>query len=277
MGDPTVEPTARPFGLAPLSVLGLDPVELVHTAANTGFDFVGLRVIPVTDAEPDLNVLPGSARLKAVRRAVHQTGLPVFDVEFLALEATTSRETWLPVVEAGALLGARSVTAAGCDPDRSRLSNTVMELAQDCRDHGLHLNLEPISYQPLNSIAAAAALAVDADCWWLPDTLHLNRFGGDTTELVAHAQRVGMLQLCDGPAQPPASRDALVAESRSHRLPPGAGDFNLRATVATLAPDLPLSVEVPDPQRRAALGHAAWAKLLLESMHRVAAPQTEES
>lgn len=261
----------RRYGLAPLSLLGTEPAQVVHTAAEAGFDFAGLRIIPVTDTEPDLNLLPGSARLQQVKNAVAQTGLPVVDVEFLALDGRLGRETWLPLLEAGAELNAASVTAAGCDPDRSRLTETVLELAGDCREHNLELSLEPISYQPLSTVRDAAALAAAADCHWLPDALHLNRSGADARDLAAHRQRVSMLQLCDGPLPGPTSRQTRVQESRVHRQAPGAGAFDLVSMVRAVPTEVLLSAEVPDPLRRAEIGDRRWAAQLLQALRVVAA------
>ena len=37
----------RPIGLAALTVLELSPAEQISVAADAGYDFVGLRLIPV--------------------------------------------------------------------------------------------------------------------------------------------------------------------------------------------------------------------------------------
>ncbi|KAA9395452.1 sugar phosphate isomerase/epimerase [Kocuria coralli] len=259
----------RRFGLAPLSFLGTPPDDVVRIAAGAGFDFVGLRVIPVTAQEPDFSLLPGTRRLRQAQAALADTGLPVADIEFLALDGTVDRGTWLPVLEAGGILGASSLTVAGCDPDRERLADTLMELSGDCREHGIRLSLEPISYQPVHSIPEAAALAAGAQCDWLPDSLHIHRFGGTAAQLAEHAANVPMLQLCDGPAEAPADHEGLVVESRSRRLVPGAGDFDLASLVQALPEDTDLSAEVPDPRRRQHLGDRTWAGLLLDGLKAV--------
>lgn len=260
---------ARRYGLAPLSLLGTEPEQVVRTAADVGFDFTGLRIIPVTNTEPDLNLLPGSARLQQVQQAVADTGLQIVDVEFLALDGHLGRDTWLPLLEAGAQLGAASVTAAGCDPDRARLTDTVLELAQDCRQHNLVLSLEPISYQPLCTISEAAGLAAAANCHWLPDTLHMSRFGATAQELAAHSDRIAMLQMCDGALPGPRTRDARVEESRLQRQVPGSGAFELVSMVRAVPEEVMLSAEVPDPVRRREIGDRQWAAVLLHALRTV--------
>ena len=49
-----------PLGIAHLTLLALSPPELVTTAAEAGFDFVGVRVKAVTDGEHQYPMAPGS-------------------------------------------------------------------------------------------------------------------------------------------------------------------------------------------------------------------------
>ena len=71
-----------------------------------------------------------------------------------------------------------------------------------------------------------------------------------------------LLQLCDGPAERPAGREALVVESRSEREVPGEGEFRLAEVVAALPDGLPVSEETPSDRRVAELGELGWARLL---------------
>ncbi|MEX5258970.1 sugar phosphate isomerase/epimerase family protein [Kocuria sp. CPCC 205263] len=256
---------SRPLGLAPLSLLGAEPAAFVRTAAAAGFDFVGLRVRPVTAAEPDLSLLPGSARLGEVRAALAETGLPVVDIEFLVLDGTVGPETWLPMLETGGELGACTLTVTAADPDRTRLADTLAALTEDGRPFGVVPALEPIFYQSVRSVPEAAALAAGAGCLWLPDSLHLRRFGGTAEELAAHAGSAPMVQLCDAPAERPADQAALVAESRASRLIPGTGGLRLHELVAAVPAMLPLSAEVPSPLR-GTMGDETYAGALLAGL-----------
>lgn len=248
----------RLLGLAPLSLLGTEPAEFVRIAADTGFDFVGLRVKPVTASEPDFNLLPGSARLRQVKAILAGSGLSVVDIEFLALDGTVGPETWLPMLEAGGELCARTLTVTAADPDRARLTATLAALTEDGRQYGVTPTLEPISYQSVRSIPEAAALAAQAGCLWLPDSLHIRRFGGTDAEVAEYIGTAPMLQLCDGPAEHPADREGLIEESRSSRMVPGTGRFGLAKLVEALPADLPLSAEVPslDRERNGNEAHA---------------------
>lgn len=257
----------RPIGLAQLSLLDTAPPDLVRIAGQAGFDFVGVRVRPVTPTERPYDVQPGSPMLKETLARMQDTGVTVRDIEFLLLDGSDQRDDWLKMMEAGQALGASSITVAGGDPDSGRLLDTLRSMTEDGRDFGIIPTLEAISYQPVASIAQSADLACRAGCNIVVDTLHFNRFvgagaGGQWDALRAHAALVPLLQLCDGPVARPASRDALIAESRSEREVPGEGEFGLAEVVAALPDGLPVSAEAPSDRRVAELGELGWARRL---------------
>jgi sugar phosphate isomerase/epimerase len=267
----------RPLGLAQLSLLNTAPPELVAIAADAGFDFIGARVRPVTPTERPYDLQPGSPMLKETLARMADTGVTVRDIEFLLLDGTDQREAWLGMMEAGQALGAASLTVAASDPDTARLADTLARMTEDGRSYGIVPTLEPISYQAVNSIPAAVALARASGCRIVVDALHLNRFGAvpgsaQWQDLEANLDLVPLLQLCDGPAQSPADRAALVAESRSERGVPGEGGFDLAALVDAVGADVPVSVEAPSDSTVARLGELGWARRLREAALAVLAP-----
>lgn len=264
--------TGRLLGVAQLSLLSAPPPQLVQLAADAGFDFVGVRVRPVTAAEVPFDVQPGTPMLAETLSRMADTGVVVRDIEFLLLDGTDQREAWLQMFEAGQALGAESLTVACGDPDLSRARDTLAQMAEDGRPYGISPALEAISYQSVRSIPVADELAVHAGCDLVVDTLHVGRFGATAAELSAAAGRAPMVQLCDAPDQRPATREALVAESRSERLAPGEGGLDLLGVVAALesglaetpraGSQLPVSLEVPHDEEVARRGGAGWLKHL---------------
>src|SRR5699024_9132128 len=109
------------IGISHLSLLYLAPDELVDVAAKAGFDFVGLRVRGATPAEDIPDQSPGSTMSRATIARLQDTGVQVRDIEFLSLDGTAGAEEWRPMLEAGAALGATTLTLAGQDPDLARL------------------------------------------------------------------------------------------------------------------------------------------------------------
>jgi sugar phosphate isomerase/epimerase len=252
----------RQVGLAQLSLVGTAPPDLVVIAAEAGFDFIGARVRPVTATERAYDLQPGSTMLKDTLARMRDTGVTVKDVEFLLLDGSDQREAWLRMMAAGQALGASSLTVAGADADTSRLADTLARMTEDGRGFGIVPALEPISYQPVNSMPAAAELARQAGCKIVVDALHFNRFGGTPEQLAGSLELVPLLQLCDGPAAGPVSRDGLVTESRSERGVPGEGEFDLAALVAAFPAGTPVSVETPSDRRVAQHGELGWARTL---------------
>ena len=228
-----------------------------------GFDFIGLRVRPVTATERPYDLQPGSPMLHETLSRMRDTGVTVRDIEFLLLDGSDQREPWLRMMDAGQALGATSLTVAGADPDTARLADTLARMTEDGRGFGIVPTLEPISYQAVSSIPGRGAARTPGR---LPD-----RGGRACTSTVsaapsnrcaAKADLVPLLQLCDGPAQRPASRDGLVTESRAERGVPGEGEFDLAALVAAFPAETPVSVETPSDRRVAQLGELGWARIL---------------
>lgn len=249
-----------PIGLAHLTQLQLAPPELVSTAASAGYDFVGVRVRPATAGEHPYSMEPGSSMSRQTLMRLDDTGLEVRDVEFLPLGPETGPQEWHPVLEAGAALGARTVTVAGVDPNPERLTDTLAALTTDAAAVGIRPALEPISYQPVSTVAGAAAIASAAGAAVLPDALHLRR-GGNTVDDVRalDSDLVPCLQLCDGPRDTPQHLDVPAElplgmtadgsvrqiESRVQRQRVGEGELPLAELVAAVPAGTPLSVEVP--------------------------------
>lgn len=272
------------IGLAHLSLLHLEPDELVRVAAGAGFNFVGVRVSAATPTESLADMRPGSSMSKAVLAALDETGLRVADIEFLSLDGSTDREQWLPVLEAGAALGAKNLSLAGTDPDRNRLVESLAELVTDAEQFGIVPTLEPISYNAVSTVSGAAQIAREAGAAVLLDPLHIQRGGSSLDDVAAlDAALVPVLQLCDAPASVPerieivgplprgmtADGEPRKVESRALRLPPGEGELPL-ATLLTLIPaGVPISVEVPNANLLSRLGDQGFARHLYESAARL--------
>ncbi len=264
----------RRIGLAPLSMLDVDPPTFVDVAADAGFDFVGLRVRAVTSAETPFDLSVGSPLLAATQDRLAARNLTCVDAEFVLLNGQTGADDWRPALESAAALGAASMTVAINDPDDARMVDDLGALVADARVVGVACTIEPISYNLLNSLPRAQELARQAGCQVLIDTLHLTRFGATGAEVAAVADLVPLIQLCDGPTIRPADRDALVAESRSNRLAPGDGDFPLASYLTNLPPDLPVSLEVPSIHLRQNRSPLEFARYLRQRALAVLAATT---
>lgn len=274
----------RSIGVAHLSALALEPHEFIHAASDAGFDFVGLRVLPATPTEVMAPVHPGSAAFVAAERALAETGLRVLDVEFLPLRADTSREQWMPALEAGAGFGAKGFTVTGADDDEARLTDTLGALASDAREFGILPTLEPISYNAVSRVDQAARIARAAGAGVMIDALHIVRGDNPLSDVAAlDPQMLPLAQLCDGPLQidPDLAVDVplprgmsaqgspRMLEARAVRSAPGDGEFDLAGLLNALPADVPLSLEVPHAYRERELGAVGWLRALREATARV--------
>lgn len=262
------------IGIGHLTLLALTPPELVAVAADAGYDFVGLRVRPATAGERRYPMQPGSPMSRETLARLADTGLTVKDVEFLPLEATTSKDDWLPALEAGAALGASTLSVVGADPDRGRLTDTLAALVADARGYGIRPTLEPISYQAISRVADAADVARETGAAVLLDALHIRRGGSTLADVTAlEADLVPILQVCDGPLDLPDSFDIegdlplgmtadgepLKVEARAMRAVVGEGDFDVAGLLAAVPAGTPISVEVPNATLLHELGPVGFA------------------
>ncbi|GAB3563812.1 TIM barrel protein [Amycolatopsis endophytica] len=268
-----------PIGLAHLTLLQLSPPELVSTAAAAGYDFVGVRVRAATAGERQYPMTAGSPMSCETRRRLDDTGVRVRDIEFLALGPDTGPGDWQPALDAGAALGASTISVTGADPDSSRLTDTLAALTADALAVGIRPTLEPISYQPVCTVAEAGAIASAASAAVLLDALHVQRGGSTLDDVRAlDPDLVPVLQLCDGPLAAPARLDlpgelplgmtadgsVLQVEARVQRQLPGEGEFPLAGLIAAAPAGTPLSVEVPHASLLASLGPLEFARRNLE-------------
>jgi sugar phosphate isomerase/epimerase len=248
------------LGIAPLCAITATPAEYVRAAERAGFDFVGIRLSPVTDA--DTRYTPGGRDFRELAKLMADSALEVLDIEVFRMGPHTSPDDWLPLLEMSAVLGARLFNVVGGDTDLGRLSENVGRLTADAASHGVTPVLEPIAYLPLDSYPRAVQIALAAGCAVELDGLHAIRTGMDPALVAEHPELFPIFQLCDAPAvlrswagarpaQAGPDDNDMIIESRLNRLLPGTGDSPLRELLAALAPDTPVSVEIPNLELQA--------------------------
>ena len=73
------------FSRAHLTVLNLPPPEMVRVAARTGYHYVGLRMIAVTDTTPGYPLMQEPGMMRDTVAALADTGVRVLDIEFVKI------------------------------------------------------------------------------------------------------------------------------------------------------------------------------------------------
>jgi sugar phosphate isomerase/epimerase len=240
---------ARPIGIAPLTHLELSPPEMVVNAAEAGYDFLGLRLIPATPNEPCHNTRGCTPLIRETARCLHDSGIKVLDIEIFRLRPDTRVSDYEPALAAGAVLGARHALAAPQDPDVERLADTLAAFADIAARYGIVVDLEPTPWYEVSCLAASQAVIAQSgrdDVGIVVDAIHFDRAGETTGSIEALPERrFRYVQLCDAPAERPLDLPTLLHQARAERLMPGDGGLDLRGLLRALPPSLPISLEIP--------------------------------
>ncbi|WP_052283872.1 sugar phosphate isomerase/epimerase family protein [Kluyvera genomosp. 1] len=259
----------RSLSLAALTMLDVPPPEQVRIAAHTGYSHVGLRLLPATPDDPNYDMLGDTPRVRDTLAALRDTGIHVSDVEIVRLTPDFSLDALQPFFETAARLEAQQVLVAGNDSDLRRSADNLARLAQAGETYGLTMNLEPMPWTQIRTIADAQTL-IDAsgqsNVGILVDAIHFWRAGESLDALKALTpQQLNYMQLCDAPALIPTDTQELIYQARCARQVPGEGGLDLRGLMAALPATLPISVEVPLAGAQGALPAQQRAQLLFNA------------
>ena len=253
----------RRIGLAALTVLELPPAQQVTVAAEAGYDFVSLRLIPIAG-----QAVVHPLDIVEVEKRLAGSGLEVLDVEVFRLEAGTNVTDFEPALADAQRLGARQLLAHGADRDEARLAENFGRLCELASRHGIDVNLEPMPWIEISTAAKAKRLLAAAGtegAGLLVDPIHFFRAENNFEDL--EGAPVNYLQFCDARAERPADTAELMRQARTDRLLPGEGGLDLRRLLRALPAGLPMALEipllrVPDPLQRAKQALAATRNFL---------------
>jgi len=261
------------LSLAFLTLFDCEPVEAIRIAGETGYDMVGLRLLPAAPTEAPYPLMTDRAVLRETVAALHETGVSVGDVEIARLKPDTEISSFERFVDHAAQLGARHVLVAGDDPDRERLIGTFAGFCRLARNYGLTADLEFMPWTEVPNLAAARAIveaAGEPNGGVLVDALHWDRSGGTISEVQAlPAKLINYVQFCDGPADYDRSDEGLIRIARSARLNPGEGGIDCVGLARAVPDGVTISVEVPNHEFASTLGPKARAEAALMATRRV--------
>ena len=237
------------FSLAHLTVLSLQPPEMVSVAARTGYQAVGLRLIAVTPDSPGYPLMDDAAAMRQTKIRLDDTGLRVGDIEFVKITPEIDIAALEPFAAAGAELGARHVIAAPYDPDLGRLAERFAALADLAGRYNLSVLLEFFPWTVVPNLREAKRIVDAADrknTGILVDTLHFARSESRLEDIAAIApDRLPMVHVCDAQSGGPFTTEQLLHTARAERLPPGEGEINIRDILGRLPTGVTIALEVP--------------------------------
>jgi sugar phosphate isomerase/epimerase len=257
------------FSLAHLTVLGLSPPEMVDVAARTGYSFVGLRLHAVTATEPKYALHEDTRLLLETKRALAASGVRVLDVELIRLTPTFKVHDYDALLDVSAELGARHLIVQGADAELDRVIEHYGQLCDSAAQRNLTADIEFVTWTETPTLARASQIVAGVrrdNAGLLVDTLHFSRSSCDLQEL-ANLPRswFNYAQVCDAPAEPPATVDELIHAARNERLFLGSGGLDVAGILNTLPPGIPSSLEIPNTNLARRVGLAEYARLALST------------
>ena len=260
-----IDLSVRSLALHHLTVPDLGPVEAVYAAAEAGFDAVSVRLLPPSPDDPPFALLDDDGLARRVLAAARETGVTIAEVDLVRLPADDAGDRLDRIVGRAASLGARHLVAVGQSADLPRLAAGIARLAALAAPHGITVLLEPVSWNPVRSLAQAAEVlraVAQPNTGLLVDALHFHRMGESLDALAALPRHwLSLAHLCDAPVAPvPTSDEARRDEARTVRLMPGEGGLDLKAWIARLPLSAVLSVEIPNRRQLAELTPSARAE-----------------
>lgn len=241
-----------------LTLTATPPPDVIRAAAAAGFDLVSLWAQP----PPAYDVaLMTPAHEAECQRLMADTGVGIVSLEVFNLVSRDANESYRPVLELGARLGAKAALAIhyhGAEADA--VPEVLAHFAAIAAEYGLGVNLEPVAMGQTRTLAQARDVirASGSDVGILFDTWHLVRAGCGVEQIrEIEPGLIRYVQVNDGLARIPDEQ--MVPESLQERLYPGEGEFPLAELLAACPRDVPWAFEAPS-LRRAAAGMSAEAQ-----------------
>jgi sugar phosphate isomerase/epimerase len=263
------------FSLAALTALELAPSELIDVAAACGYDHVGLRLLPATPGGVAYPLMEDEAALREAIARLDATGVTVADLEVVAIRPETEIAAFSAFFEAGARLRARHILVAAYDPDLHRFTDRFAGFCEAAAPYGLTADLEFMPWTAVPDLETARRIVeqvAQTNAGVLVDALHFDRSQsavGDIANILAG--KLHYWQLCDAPAERPATMDEMMHAARNERMFPGEGGLDLVSLARAMPPDIAISIEVPTATLARTVGAEARARRALEAARSVVA------
>jgi sugar phosphate isomerase/epimerase len=260
------------FSLAHLTLLSQPPPELIEIAADAGYDFVGLRLIPFGLAdEPVYAVHSDPGLLQRTRRALRDTGVRVLDMELARIYDGVDVKRYLAALTAGAELGVHHVLTSVWGGEATFVRDQFALLCEMAKPLGLTVDLEYVPYAQVRNLGEAAKLLSSvprSNAGLCIDTLHFSRANDQVRQLAKLPREwFHYAQICDALARWPGDEAELRQTARAGRLFLGEGGIDVRAILAAM-PEIPYSIELPNTRLLAELGPRLFARRCLETARR---------
>lgn len=266
----------RKYSLAYLTIPGTDPVNQIRIAAETGYDSVSLRTIPMhLPGEPEFLLDKDETLFNTTKKALKEYNMPLMDIELARIRPDLDIAEYAPAFEKAAELGATDVLGSIWTRDKNFYMETAGKVADMAKGFGLSYNIEFLPWAGVRSLQEAITLVDELNMdnlFIMVDTLHAGRAGVSAQELKRTDKKYfRFMHLCDGPAGPDGDlvlddiKDKLMLfTAREGRMYAGQGVMDVAGMVAAI-PNVPLSIELPNAEEMKVRGAQGHAKQCLET------------
>ena len=260
----------RKYSLAHLTVLKWTIPEMIYNAKLIGYDYVGIRNIPMGvtgEAEDGLSIRNG--RYKLTKKALDDTGMKIHDVELTMIRDDKDVSSYEPALEIAAELGATDVISSIWTPNKAYYIEQFAKLCDLAKQYDLFVNLEFVTWAEVKNLDEAKEVISTVgkeNAGYLIDTLHFHRSRVQLSELKdIPKKQLRMAHICDGPGEIPSDKESLIFTGRDARLYLGEGAINVDEIIGQLPNDIVLSIELPNIQRVKEYGYTEHARRCLET------------
>lgn len=238
----------RDISISAVGLLDLTPANAILCAAQAGYKYVGVRLIPAGHNEMQFPMLGDTPMIRDIEKNLKSTGLKVLDCELLRIYPNTRVSSFVPFMETAARLGASKVLTILHDPDFNRCVENYGRLCDLALPYKLNMSLEYMPFADVKNVVDAAKIvkAINREnSGLIPDPLYLNFDGQNSIADLEKAPReyFKYIQFCDAPKERPTTVQGLIYQARHERLSPGKGGLDLVGYLRALPPEVPLAIE----------------------------------
>ena len=189
----------------------------------------------------------------------------MLDIELFRMDPSIEPETFIPVLEAAAELGARHIIAQLPDPDRERATARFARLCDLAKPLGIFVSLEFPHWTETGNLAEAAKVvrAVNrSNAGILVDMLHFGRSDSSLEELARLPRKwFRFAHVCDAAKEVPPTMEGIIRTARDERDFPGEGGIDVRGILACMPQKIPYALEIPRVALTRAVGPEEVARL----------------
>lgn len=255
----------REFSLAYLTLPGIDPLEQIRIAGETGYDCVSLRTIPMGQpGEPQTVLEADPALFQAIRQQMEAANVRLLDIELVRIREDLPAD-YRAAFERGAALGARHVLSSVWTKDFDFAAERYAAICDQAAEFGLDVNMEFPIVSCMTTFRETVAMhkrVAKQNLKIFVDTLyaHFDRMTGEDFASVA-PEDYGIIHLCDCPKDTSGEIIPIVRGGREYC---GLGQADLPMMLRAL-PSHPCSIELPNLKNMALYGPEGHARRCLET------------